>query len=905
MRTRYLTIVLVFSGLFVAANKSYACPPPAPIADLSAEPENTVVGQSITFDGSGSWGSGGISKYEWDFNGDGIYDYYETSGYCPDGAFDGITTHIYNTAGTYIPVLRVTEGYYLHRTDTDSCTVTVGEIIEINSDITTNQLWTANNIYYVTDWVNIQALLVIEPNTMVIFGYGCGLCVNNGGTLISKGTPDKPIIYTCDFMYFYYPEYIGYYWQYLYYYGEPYYSCPIYIEKTASPATSVAYNFIEGAVVGILTENITLDHPIENNYLFGNLYGIGELGTKHTDIKNNLCFFNDYSGIDVHLADVNDTGDANSHILIQNNTCDSWQYYGITVHGVEDEDNAGSVMLVNNIVTGSYLYGLNLVDGYMMFDVRNTGYGGNGENKNGEFEETNPVEATQNPYRYIEGGDYFDIRYLDPNCVFINAGLGYIDETPLIGMTTDINGTPDSNFVDLGFHHPNWNYSNEPNIIPTISGDPNNLTGTISIGVDGYGVTTERIFVLIDGEYKDELEYFDSNMPILLESDNYRNGGHSIKLVAIDINGLVTVSDALETDFNNTFFNIIALDYFHPTADYKILGFHNGAGSFEAKVTNMAGQVIWSNTYNGLHVNIVIPGSTFGNEQFCELSITGSGATKLDITKEFRPEDCPAGVKMVIVLPNEDIFKARKDAVFACATACNQRNVSWVSICCHDVTEENLTFLYNKSSVKYIYWCGHANDNVKGVYRTHTECWRKGAWYDIFSKWHKIKVFSYTRKTIPDAEPLPDNWDDRGFDLWSLGMHNSWNKKIVFVDGCLSAICQDMAYAYGMFSLQGYGSLDQIYIGWMMVVQEKEILDIFAGDTTKGVKLFWERMGRNDENSVRQALQYTCDHPISGPMLITMWGLNLETNLGDVNGDDGIFVWGLGFVNLNHIKLEP
>jgi hypothetical protein len=64
-------------------------------------------------------------------------------------------------------------------------------------------------------------------------------------------------------------------------------------------------------------------------------------------------------------------------------------------------------------------------------------------------------------------------------------------------------------------------------------------------------------------------------------------------------------------------------------------------------------------------------------------------------------------------------------------------------------------------------------------------------------------------------------------------------------------------------------------------------------------------MGRNDENSVRQALQYTCDHPISGPMLITMWGLNLETNLGDVNGDDGIFVWGLGFVNLNHIKLEP
>ncbi len=122
-------------------------------------------------------------------------------------------------------------------------------------------------------------------------------------------------------------------------------------------------------------------------------------------------------------------------------------------------------------------------------------------------------------------------------------GLGwYIEETPLIGMTTDINGTPDSNKTDIGFHYPNWNYSNEPNIIPTISGDPNNLTGTISIGVDGYGVTSERIFVLMDGEYIGELEYFDSNMPILLETDNYINGGHSIKIVAIDVNGLVTVS---------------------------------------------------------------------------------------------------------------------------------------------------------------------------------------------------------------------------------------------------------------------------------------------------------------------------------------------------------------------------
>ena len=170
---------------------------------------------------------------------------------------------------------------------------------------------------------------------------------------------------------------------------------------------------------------------------------------------------------------------------------------------------------------------------------------------------------------------------------------------------------------------------------------------------------------------------------------------------------------------------------------------------------------------------------------------------------------------------------------------------------------------------------------------------------DIISNWHKIGVFSW----FDSEEPLPDNWDNRGFSLWSLGMHEEWNKKIVFVDGCLSAKYNDMAQAYGMFSLQGQGSLDQIYIGWRMVVQLKEMLDIFTGDTTKGVKLFWEQMGSG--KSVEDALQYTCDHPTSGKMLITMWGLNLETDFGDVDGDDNIFVWGNGFVNLKQIKLEP
>lgn len=86
-------------------------------------------------------------------------------------------------------------------------------VIEISSDITTNQIWTSDKIYRITGRpVQVQALLIIEPGTMIIFDAMRSLVVNNGGTLISRGMPDKPIIYTCDYIYFDYPDYIGCYW---------------------------------------------------------------------------------------------------------------------------------------------------------------------------------------------------------------------------------------------------------------------------------------------------------------------------------------------------------------------------------------------------------------------------------------------------------------------------------------------------------------------------------------------------------------------------------------------------------------------------------------------------------------------------------------------------------------------
>ncbi len=188
---------------------------------------------------------------------------------------------------------------------------------------------------------------------------------------------------------------------------------------------------------------------------------------------------------------------------------------------------------------------------------------------------------------------------------------------------------------------------------------------------------------------------------------------------------------------------------------------------------------------------------------------------------------------------------------------------------------------------------------MKGVNRTQTECWQyeKGGWWDIISKWHKIKVFSNTRQTVPDAEPLPDNWDTRGFDLRSLGMENSGNKKIVFIDSCFSALYSGMARSYGMFSDWNAGHHDQVYIGWKIEYRLGPGWTELFLVTTKGVRMFWERMGRGD--SVYDALYYTSVYGEAG-VPEALWGLNAMLDIGEGGPDeidDNIIVWGEGLTN--------
>ena len=85
-----------------------------PIADANG-PYEGEVGKAVTLDGSGSFDSDGyITLYEWDFEGDGIFDFSST---------ESTTSHTYETAFSGVVALRVTDND--GNTDTDEAAITI------------------------------------------------------------------------------------------------------------------------------------------------------------------------------------------------------------------------------------------------------------------------------------------------------------------------------------------------------------------------------------------------------------------------------------------------------------------------------------------------------------------------------------------------------------------------------------------------------------------------------------------------------------------------------------------------------------------------------------------------------------------------------------------------------------
>jgi len=745
-------------------------------------------------------------------------------------------------------------------------------VIDVNSDITSNTMWTAENTYHVLGAIDVNgALLVIEPGTVVTFaaGVNAGMRIVNGGTLISAGTPDEPVIYTSDAMF---PQYGDYY-------------CPIYIEESASVCTKVAYSYVDYAYAGIVVINKRLDTSIENNWLFSNAFGIVEYGTEHTDIRNNLIVGSYYSGIEVYLESQTNEADANSQILIENNTCDYYQDDGIYVHGTEDANDAGFVVLANNIVSGSYQFGLHLCDPceWIVATVTNTGYYDNYYNKNWEFEEDDPVIESANPYR--EGAGWMPYWYVGQDCNFIDAGYGYVEDTGLIGKTTDVNSEPDSNYVDIGFHYPNWDFSNtgdgnslrsdfnrdlivnfadfavladgwqtsyDMNDLAGLAGDwlerlelgvrlnqeANSIGGVLSVEL-AWPSDEISYYMLMDGQRVGLFIGDDAEIPTY----EYINGAHQLKVVGATLDGETLAAPPIGISVNNRLHCLTGSEAYRYNQAYALAGFYdpNGGSTIDFGIRDLNEDVIWSNSSGG-DFNFVL-GSGVLRSAYNELTIeevggerSGGESWTKDITKEFDVTSDPSctNARSLLVGVKKGWTKDRKAVWKEYLNACREHMLGpTVCLFFGQSTRENIKTALSSSRVKAVMVIGDGNRYVglfKKVHRT-------------FFQACDGPYFSYLGRNWTDDpndyEPLPDKYEERGYSIGDLqGSFWAREKMYVVIDACKNGtsvmdpivydICGsnpvnndytwdeywttgDMAHAFGIFP----GTSDaKLYMGW-------------------------------------------------------------------------------------------
>lgn len=164
MKTRLMIIIAVLIGSFCGIQTGNACSPP-PVAILTAEPNDTVIGVNVIFDGNSSYtlDDETIVKYEWDWTNDGVYDYNEVP------PCDGIATHAYSSGGTYTAKLRVTDNRGLTGVDTAIVYVNEPRLWYVDAD--------ANGSNDGSSWVNAFTDL---QDALAATGYGDEIWVTAG-----------------------------------------------------------------------------------------------------------------------------------------------------------------------------------------------------------------------------------------------------------------------------------------------------------------------------------------------------------------------------------------------------------------------------------------------------------------------------------------------------------------------------------------------------------------------------------------------------------------------------------------------------------------------------------------------------------------------------------------------------
>ena len=160
-----------------------------PVVDVFADPLLGRVPSTVTFTASATDPDGTIELYEWDFDGDGTYDWSST--------VNGNTEHTYGTSGEYIATCRITDNLGLsNRTTINIKVLALDELAEVSGTIPFSTTWRVDlSPYSVVGNVQVPdgVTLTIEPGVEIQYAGAYEILVQ--GNIIANGTIDDSITF--------------------------------------------------------------------------------------------------------------------------------------------------------------------------------------------------------------------------------------------------------------------------------------------------------------------------------------------------------------------------------------------------------------------------------------------------------------------------------------------------------------------------------------------------------------------------------------------------------------------------------------------------------------------------------------------------------------------------------------
>jgi hypothetical protein len=522
------------------------------------------------------------------------------------------------------------------------------------------------------------------------------------------------------------------------------------------------------------------------------------------------------------------------------------------------------------------------------------------------------VYLDDDPFDNNNGGYMGYPLLLKQDCRLIDAGGDYIDELRnLIGKTTDWEGTPDNNVADIGFHYFNWYYVNagdsnglsadlnqdeivnfgdfailanewlttydinelktmasewlrvaEPNVQLTYIWDAN--IGLAEFNAGGNLLDTQRIFLLMDGQYVGEIYGFSEGWPLGIDVSEYGGGEQQFKAVSIDSAGQVTCSNVTSTEFNCPLNYCFLPSSYEPNKPLYFSAFNPTEGNVSVSVYADDGNLVWSQDYNGVSFFDSIPAAITGQHEIDyvsfdtrvgELLMAGSGG---NIMRFPDPTEFPPGVQALIIIPDPVMNRYDKRHISMVESAFRSRGIKCARFREKSAIYYNIASCRSTNPIKYIYIDGHGGCIINGILRTWVQLSdgpvvsvKKSdftnpsdipSWCKDLGSWESSKrTTSFYSMSFASLEYVQ-------FDTCKSGrlIINDNNQLVEGQPGRISQPCaeeliSDMSWALGMHT---EFVENRAYLGWYGVFVSLE--PPMESDYQKWTRDLWERLGAGD-----------------------------------------------------------